>query len=474
MLVSEDPNEPDPGLEKQNNPDLGLEKATAPSLNSVEHSNQEPSSDQESLVEKTDESDEKESVGQVKNSIDIDSVDSNDQIKGSSEQSKDSGDQIKESSDQQKESNDQVQDAEKVEDSEENVANMEVSSTVANMDVSSTVDETADESMDIDEPEAASKNQTGDECENIAVSADPKEKSKSINGDPVDKEEKSEKNESNVSGASKEADNGSIPEKESETVDTQSEEIDMESKKKESSKETEKEKEDNNEEEKEDKSSDKNEEKKMIGEKPMIMMFVNETEADEEKELEEESEKDVDEKKKDLKEEKEVGEEEKKKDPGEAQRKDESKTTKEDSAMETDEKMNGEAKESKETPDKSKIESEVNSLKEAKKEIPTETPTDKEEEKKEDKKKPTLKLASFADMANSSVEKKVETNLDIDESVEYIDETRIDASGCCSDCQLNIESLKSAVVWETMQFCNITCLAKYQSGLSRYETGAKV
>jgi hypothetical protein len=38
----------------------------------------------------------------------------------------------------------------------------------------------------------------------------------------------------------------------------------------------------------------------------------------------------------------------------------------------------------------------------------------------------------------------------------------------CIPCVPCAESLYEGIVWETMQFCNVECLAQYQAGMSRY------
>ncbi len=40
----------------------------------------------------------------------------------------------------------------------------------------------------------------------------------------------------------------------------------------------------------------------------------------------------------------------------------------------------------------------------------------------------------------------------------------------CLPCVPCSESLYEGIVWETMQFCNVECLAQYQAGMSRYRT----
>jgi hypothetical protein len=75
---------------------------------------------------------------------------------------------------------------------------------------------------------------------------------------------------------------------------------------------------------------------------------------------------------------------------------------------------------------------------------------DKTEKPKDDSaaaKKPTLKLASFADMGSNG----------ITDSSSQQDDAK---SGECSQCKKDILGFKSATVWETMQFCDDTCLGK--------------
>merc|ERR1719471_1684622 len=63
--------------------------------------------------------------------------------------------------------------------------------------------------------------------------------------------------------------------------------------------------------------------------------------------------------------------------------------------------------------------------------------------------KPTIKLASFSTMSTSTENGHSEENED----------------GCYS-CSKLITNIFEAIVWETMQFCDETCLANYQSGMS--------
>jgi len=64
--------------------------------------------------------------------------------------------------------------------------------------------------------------------------------------------------------------------------------------------------------------------------------------------------------------------------------------------------------------------------------------------------KPTLKLASFSTMSTSTENGHSEENED----------------GCYS-CSKLIPNLYEAIVWETMQFCDESCLSKYQAGMSK-------
>ena len=69
--------------------------------------------------------------------------------------------------------------------------------------------------------------------------------------------------------------------------------------------------------------------------------------------------------------------------------------------------------------------------------------------------KPVLKLASFAEMSSNGI-----SNSDIiDDPAD--DETSEPVTGQCALCEKNINGYKSAVVWETMQFCQAEkCLSK--------------
>ena len=70
-----------------------------------------------------------------------------------------------------------------------------------------------------------------------------------------------------------------------------------------------------------------------------------------------------------------------------------------------------------------------------------------------EKERPVLKLASFADMSSNGISASDSIS---DESGE---ETCV--TGKCSLCEKEIKGYKSAVVWETMQFCDSKCLSKY-------------
>jgi len=74
----------------------------------------------------------------------------------------------------------------------------------------------------------------------------------------------------------------------------------------------------------------------------------------------------------------------------------------------------------------------------------------KEEDKNDGK--PKLKLASFANHNATKQESPTKSKSD---------------SGGCTQCHSAIMSLKTAVVWEAMQFCTIACLSTYQTSMSR-------
>merc|ERR1740128_945252 len=78
------------------------------------------------------------------------------------------------------------------------------------------------------------------------------------------------------------------------------------------------------------------------------------------------------------------------------------------------------------------------------------------EEKEEKKKKPTLKLASIANMTEEPRVESTENGMKDDQAGE----------GGCNVCNTPISSLKQAVVWETMQFLTVDCLREYQSRMN--------
>lgn len=76
----------------------------------------------------------------------------------------------------------------------------------------------------------------------------------------------------------------------------------------------------------------------------------------------------------------------------------------------------------------------------------------------EENKKPKLKLACFGDLSKNGTS-------EVESSTEPSSESQT-SEGCCSHCNGSVPSLHSALVWETMQFCNEHCLGEYQSGMS--------
>ena len=75
---------------------------------------------------------------------------------------------------------------------------------------------------------------------------------------------------------------------------------------------------------------------------------------------------------------------------------------------------------------------------------------------KEKSDKPVLKLASFAEMSSNGI-----STSDLAASSIADDEAEAPVTGECSLCEKSIRGYKSAVVWETMQFCDEKCLSEY-------------
>ena len=78
---------------------------------------------------------------------------------------------------------------------------------------------------------------------------------------------------------------------------------------------------------------------------------------------------------------------------------------------------------------------------------------------KEKSDKPVLKLASFAEMSSNGIS----TSDLAASSIADDDEAEAPVTGECSLCDKSIRGYKSAVVWETMQFCDDKCLSEYRA-----------
>jgi len=324
--------------------------------------------------------------------------------------------------------------------------------------------ETAEKGDSVDATENGDSVNDAKKEEKENTSKDEDEKSES--GDKTDDEGSEKVKDTDTSKATDESKNGDKPE-EMDTEDTESSEKDKDaSKNDEKMKETVKEDDENAEKVKdsEDKDSkEESEEKEASPKKPLLMMkpFSDESQIDDDDEKEGSDQEKEDEEDKGEGSDKEDGEE--KMDTSESASKPEDKEK--ESGDENSEKNEDKKAETSTPTDDTKEES-VKNDGESTTKSDDDSKTDEKKDEKDDAfssmlnetKKPKLKLASFGDLSKNGTSEAESSSEPSSDSPT--------TEGCCSHCNGSVPSLHSALVWETMQFCNEHCLGEYQSGMS--------